>query len=493
MPHPKNLMNNIADQLPPEVAFQLHPDRRKNEAAYWAVRDQLLDQYRGRWIGFADGKLVASGKRPVAVFHVAEATGLHPFFICVGREEQPCRIRRVAFPCDADYTSEALPSIRRVPGRIRNARFTAAVVVVMVAISTALPSAEPPPDKPAGQAWSDAVNGLRARLVLKRTEVIDGTPIISTYLELRNVSDVGNPMALQGSHAKQEFKVIDAEGRAMPPPATVLFDGKIGGIQGDLVIPFHSTLSFDISGRGAGIPADKAGMIDMLGGPWEFDDAAKAYRLKATIEIPEAKRADNDPNWQWHGRIEIPAVAVPLKPEPLDPAKVGSTIEQLGKVMLGNDFAAREEAVRALSLIDDPRVIPWYLKAMDTDSDDLKFAALDRLARLLPGDAALAGLKKGIKTQGLDIGNSTTSAVAAQAVDGVRLEAAHALARSPNPDAKRLLLSMWNDPYPGVRNTVVHALGKMDSAESLTMLRKMSQDPDASVRNEAKRYLRLRE
>jgi hypothetical protein len=87
-------VKSIVDQLPPEVARQIHPDRRKNEAAYWAVRDQLLDQYRDQWIGFADGKVVASGTSPVTVFHAAEATGLHPYFICVGREEEPCRIRR---------------------------------------------------------------------------------------------------------------------------------------------------------------------------------------------------------------------------------------------------------------------------------------------------------------------------------------------------------------------------------------------------------------
>ena len=87
-------MKSIADQLPPEIARQTHPDRRKNEAAYWSVRDQLLDQYRGQWIGFADGRVVASGTSPVTVFHAAEATGLHPFFICVGREEEPCRIHR---------------------------------------------------------------------------------------------------------------------------------------------------------------------------------------------------------------------------------------------------------------------------------------------------------------------------------------------------------------------------------------------------------------
>src|SRR5437773_10212714 len=95
--HPRRPMKNIADQLPADIARQIHPDRRKNEAAYWAVRDQLLDQYRGQWIGFADGMVVAPGSSPVTVFHAAEASGRHPFFTCVGREEEPCRIRRVTF------------------------------------------------------------------------------------------------------------------------------------------------------------------------------------------------------------------------------------------------------------------------------------------------------------------------------------------------------------------------------------------------------------
>ncbi len=86
-------MRSIADALPPEIAGQIHPDRRKNEAAYWVVRNELLAQYQGQWIGFADGRVVASGSSPVAAFHAAEATGLRPFFICVGREDQPDRIR----------------------------------------------------------------------------------------------------------------------------------------------------------------------------------------------------------------------------------------------------------------------------------------------------------------------------------------------------------------------------------------------------------------
>ena len=113
-------MKKIADQLPPDIARQIHPDRRKNEAAYWTVRDQLLQQYRDQWIGFADGRVVASGNSPVAVFHSAEATGLHPFFICVGREDEPSRIRRSSFAYDSNYAGEALPVIevefRRISG-----------------------------------------------------------------------------------------------------------------------------------------------------------------------------------------------------------------------------------------------------------------------------------------------------------------------------------------------------------------------------------------
>ena len=104
-------MKSIIDQLPPEIARQLHPDRRTNEAGYWALRDQLLDQYRGQWIGFADGVVIASGSSPVTVLHAAEESGRHPFLICVGKEEEPCRIRRVSSPYDAGYPGEALPLI----------------------------------------------------------------------------------------------------------------------------------------------------------------------------------------------------------------------------------------------------------------------------------------------------------------------------------------------------------------------------------------------
>jgi hypothetical protein len=90
-------MTSLSNGLPPEIAVQIHPDWRRNEAAYWATRDELLKQYAGQWIGFADGTVVASGVRSVTVFHAALDASPHPFVTCVGREEEPFRIRRVDF------------------------------------------------------------------------------------------------------------------------------------------------------------------------------------------------------------------------------------------------------------------------------------------------------------------------------------------------------------------------------------------------------------
>src|SRR5206468_3047851 len=104
--HPRCPMKSLADALPPEIARQINPDWRKNEAAYWAVRDQLLGQYRDQWIGFADAAVVASGTSPVAVVHAAEATGRNPFVTCVVHEDESTRMRRVSFPCDAAYPTE---------------------------------------------------------------------------------------------------------------------------------------------------------------------------------------------------------------------------------------------------------------------------------------------------------------------------------------------------------------------------------------------------
>jgi len=108
---PRCLMKSLLDGLPPEVAQRIHPDWQRNETEYWAVRDTLLPQYRDQWIAFANGRILVSGASAVEVLHTAQASGLHPFVICVGREHEPSRMRRAVFAYDTTYPHEALPII----------------------------------------------------------------------------------------------------------------------------------------------------------------------------------------------------------------------------------------------------------------------------------------------------------------------------------------------------------------------------------------------
>jgi HEAT repeat protein len=178
----------------------------------------------------------------------------------------------------------------------------------------------------------------------------------------------------------------------------------------------------------------------------------------------------------------------------LDPVNVDPLIRKLGGKMLGKDWQTAEEAARKLSLIDDPRVVPWYVKAMDTDDYDLKCMALDRLGRF-NSDAALEGIgrafrprdddKEGDKNRNVPSGDRSLD-------KNIRQFAAEALLRSPRPDAQRLLLTLWNDPDREVRSIVLEALNKMRTKESLDLLEKMIRDSDEGVRSQALESLQSR-
>jgi len=92
-----NSGRSLIDGLPPDIAKRINPDWQKNEAEYRKKRDSLLAQYSNKWIGFADGRVIASGTSPVEVFHAAQASGKHPFVTCVGHENEPNRMHALPF------------------------------------------------------------------------------------------------------------------------------------------------------------------------------------------------------------------------------------------------------------------------------------------------------------------------------------------------------------------------------------------------------------
>ena len=158
--------------------------------------------------------------------------------------------------------------------------------------------------------WSKPVNGLQAKISLKQARVINGTGIVTTYLTLRNVSDIMNPMQIEWDKVKISYQVLDENGEKVPKPTALSYDGPICDT-GVIVLPYDSELTFNISRVGLAISKDKAALLDF--GPqnsWVIDQADKKYFLKLTLtRIKDSRKSRRC----WYGTIDVPQAEIPLR------------------------------------------------------------------------------------------------------------------------------------------------------------------------------------
>ena len=357
--------------------------------------------------------------------------------------------------------------------------------ILLVLTATLVSAAEQPPSPSSprdssgeAKSYSTVLGSVEVALRPDKPEVMLGEPVYLSFT-VRNLSD-NDLQSLQGGDYRNRFgrpesysvAVVDGQGQALP----VLDAGpSFGGIMGPQKIPAKGTWT-----RRLFLPH------------WATLAAAGDYTVTCKTVLKLSKHTPG--KWDHNEKTTDINVEVktPFKVVPTDQKRMGELIEALGDRMLGSNSDVSDEATRSLGWIDDERVIPFFSKAVATDNYSLRFAALDALAKF-KSDDALQGIKTGLATQASDMrAHATTDALAGQLADNIRHSAAIALSRSPNPEATKLLLSLWQDPYYAVRIDVLHALGKMDSADSLELLRKMTNDTNETVRNEAQRYLRLR-
>jgi hypothetical protein len=364
-------------------------------------------------------------------------------------------------------------SLARVPLRILLTLVTASLAG---AADQALSQGRRPAGGDESKHYTTAWGDIEVALTSDPSEAMIGEPVYLSFT-VRNLS-TNNLQTIQGGDYQNGLgrpesyavTVVSRNGEALP----VLDAGpSFGGLIGPEKIPAKGTWV-----RRLFLPHWVA-----LAGAGDYTVTAKTV-LKLSQPTPggwEANEKTTD--------IQV-EVATPLKVVPTDPKRMGDLIETLGKRMLNPKAGASDEASRSLAWIQDERVIPFFNQAVATDDYNLKFTALEALAKF-KSDEALRGIKAGLATQASDLrAHATTDALAGQLADNIRHSAAVALSRSPNPEAAKLLLTLWQDPYYAVRLDVLHALGKMDSADSLELLRKMTSDNNAIVRNEALRYLK---
>ena len=153
--------------------------------------------------------------------------------------------------------------------------------------------------------WSSPVNGLQARLNLARGQTLNGTPLIATYLELRNVANVANVMEVPFKLEAIQFEVVDDQGKLLPP-ASGPFD-EVAVELGMLRLPHDSFLRFNISHHGAGVPKNQAALLDLgVLHVWVFSPGdQRSYYLRGRFSVESSK------DRTWSGMIEMPKVKIP--------------------------------------------------------------------------------------------------------------------------------------------------------------------------------------
>jgi hypothetical protein len=168
---------------------------------------------------------------------------------------------------------------------------------------------------------------------------------------------------------------------------------------------------------------------------------------------------------------------------PTDGAKLGSVIEQLGQIVLKEDYPRPEWALPLLRYIRDARTIPYLADALHLNATEpfgtFEYFRVPSLAFGLArfnADAALAALEREMTSP----------------TPEVRADIATALEESSHPGAFELLLKMREDKSERVRLEVAFGLGKVNTERSNNLLRQFLVDPDEWVRKAATDYLTKR-
>jgi hypothetical protein len=148
-------------------------------------------------------------------------------------------------------------------------------------------------------AWSEPVDGLRGRLIAKEGSAFHGTRMVDIYLELENVSNVGNPMQFYFDPIKSiESRCFDPNGKDLIQPPTAA--DVITPSAYWLSIPNDGKLKFKISVTGYGVYENSGTNI-------KPGDKSKYYlEAKLISHPPESSRIR-----AWSGELKFPKVLIP--------------------------------------------------------------------------------------------------------------------------------------------------------------------------------------
>lgn len=152
--------------------------------------------------------------------------------------------------------------------------------------------------------WSEAVNGLQARLALVEKEPRRGRRWLVPYLELRNVRDLMNAMEVECRRDRLKIELVDKDGQPLRSGRLMPRSGPHVEL-GMLTLPFDSSCRVSLECTNWGLGG--AATVATDSGAWSItkEENGKVF-LRATLTGDEGKPESKT----WHGELRTPLIPV---------------------------------------------------------------------------------------------------------------------------------------------------------------------------------------
>ena len=313
---------------------------------------------------------------------------------------------------------------------------------------------------------------VEVTLVPDKSEILLGEPTSLSYI-VKNLSRENLEVLVGGDYQNDLGRPASFQVRAQRRDGQWVDQPKVGFSTGGLVGPKP-------------LPAGGTYAFRLFLPHWATFETHGSYTISCK-RILQLVRAGAGAEFVKQPTTDIATEAqVRLEVAPRDSAALGKLIEEYGETMLRTKGEKEgDNAVLALAWIDDPRVVPYFSRALALRSYTLKFIALHVLGKF-PTNEAFSALQAGMKTRAADFDPGEQSAASAA---NIRTAAAGALSRSEHPKAREYLIAQYGDEAEGVRITVLHALAAKSLEETKPLLLEMAKDGNPRVRELAQRYL----
>jgi hypothetical protein len=164
-------------------------------------------------------------------------------------------------------------------------------------------------DKRSEGSWSEAVNGLRGRLVRYAPPRVNKTEIIGISVELKNAS--ARPLAVQNDPASVHVRLCRADGSVIDPSLPFVRSGPVAFPEWG-VLPPNAYLGFSLYDYGVGVPEGQGALLALLppSRVWFLKPGKYTLRGKFTVK-PAA--GDDHPKNAWTGQLDLPPLELEIR------------------------------------------------------------------------------------------------------------------------------------------------------------------------------------